>query len=520
MKRHRPTDYKWFLLRIALIALGIAPCAHAEGWLEQIRSADLNDYALGLAVTNSQNPYEGAENSAFFYPYLTSFEDSAMTDDWLLIREGNYGIRFVSESNWEFGFLTHVNTLGLGNNDAAELTQLRDRNWTLEVGPMIGYRGWPVHLNLKSFVDILGRHNSETYSLSATWPLQFSRGYLVPGLELVHAPSKYNSYYFDVRSGEVQPQRPAYTTGASTNPQLKLRWGYALTEKWLLAGSMSLEHLDSAVQDSPIVGRSHLWSASVGLAYNANMFRPRKTRHQSPDRFEFRVGAFRDSIDSTVSYANPDGSRGTTIDIENELSAEGDASVLQLEGIYRISHYHRLQFNYLKLERDGLRTLSQDISFGGTDYATGSIVESELETEIVQLSYGYSILRDDQKELGVSAGLHYAGIETQLESPATGAVETTNSHTLLPVVGAYASVQLSARITIGAKAQLFRTDFDRYEGSVNSFQVYAERALGEDVLLGLAYNYFSVNLESNDDDIQGRISAKHTGPALYFSFRI
>ena len=505
---------------MTLLALSFSSPVYAESWLEQLRSADLNDYALGLAVTNAQNPYDGAENGAFFYPYLTSFRDSAMTDDWLLIREGNIGIRFVSDTDWEFGFLTHVNTLGLGNNDAAELTQLRERNWTLEAVPMMGYRGWPVHLNLKSFVDILGRHNSATYSLSATWPLKFSNGYLVPGVEVVHATSDYNRYYFDVRPEEVRPERPAYTTGASTNTQLKLRWGYALTDKWLLAGSMSLEQLDNAVEDSPIVGRSHLWSASVGLAYNANMFRPRKTQRQLPDRFEFRVGAFRNSIDSTVSYADPNGSRGSRIDIEDELNAQGEATVLQLEGIYRIGHFHRVQFNYLKLERDGLKTLSKDISFGAADYTTGSIIESELETEIAQLSYGYSILRDDQKELGVSAGLHYAGIETQIESPDTGTVETANSHTLLPVVGAFGSVQLSARITVGAKAQLFRMDFDRYEGSVNSFQVYAERALGENVLLGLAYNYFSVNLESTDDDILGRISSKHTGPALYFSFRI
>jgi outer membrane scaffolding protein for murein synthesis (MipA/OmpV family) len=520
LRRHNFINTSLILLYVTCFAVGVSAPAKADNWLDQIRSADLNDYALGLSVTNGQNPYAGAENGAFFYPYLTSFKDSAMTDDWLLIREGNFGIRYVNEQNWEFGFLSRVNTLGLGNNESDELTQLRARNWTFEVAPMIGYRGWPVHLNLKSFVDILGRHNSMTHSISATWPLQFSRGYLVPGLEVVHASSGYNRYYFDVRPEEVRPMRPAYTTGATTNTQLKLRWGYALTDKWLLAGSMRLEHLDEAVQDSPIVGRSHLWSASVGLAYNANMFRPRKTRYQMAERFEFRVGAFRDSIDSKVSFAAANGDRGSDIDIEDELSAQGQANVLQVEGIYRIGHFHRVAFSYLELKRDGLRTLSRPISFGGTDYAAGSIIDSQLQTEIAQLTYGYSILRDDQKELGVSAGLQFTGTETQIESPATGSIEKSNSNTLLPVVGVFGSVHLSAKITVGAKMEFFRTDFDRYEGSVSSVQIYAERALGEAVLLGLAYNYFKVNLESTDEDVLGRISARHTGPALYLSFRI
>ena len=65
--------------------------AFAGRLLDYIRNYDLNDYALGISLSLGETPYTGADNSAFAYPYLTSFRDSAFTDDWILIREGSLG---------------------------------------------------------------------------------------------------------------------------------------------------------------------------------------------------------------------------------------------------------------------------------------------------------------------------------------------------------------------------------------------------------------------------------------------
>ena len=53
--------------------------AYAGKLLDYIRNYDLNDYALGVSLSLGETPYTGADNSAFAYPYLTSFRDSAFT---------------------------------------------------------------------------------------------------------------------------------------------------------------------------------------------------------------------------------------------------------------------------------------------------------------------------------------------------------------------------------------------------------------------------------------------------------
>ena len=125
-----------------LATLSTGERATAQSLLDYIRAYDLNDYALGLTVSGSQSPYVGDDASNIAYPGLTSFRDSAFTDDWLLIREGDLGFRWVSESGWELGAVGRFQTLTLGSNDAPELEGLNDRRWTVEIGPIIGYRRW------------------------------------------------------------------------------------------------------------------------------------------------------------------------------------------------------------------------------------------------------------------------------------------------------------------------------------------------------------------------------------------
>ena len=136
----------------------ISEGAFAGRLLDYIRDYDLNDFALGVAVTGQQNPYTGAESSAYAYPYLTSFKDSAFTDDWFLVREGDLGVRWLSESGWELGAVGRIQTLGFGNSESDDLLGIADRKWALEIGPTIGWRGWPVHVNFKTYVEASDRH--------------------------------------------------------------------------------------------------------------------------------------------------------------------------------------------------------------------------------------------------------------------------------------------------------------------------------------------------------------------------
>jgi outer membrane protein len=345
--------------------------AFGAGLLDYIRNYDLNDYALGLTVSGGQSPYAGGENSVIAYPILTSFRDSAFTDDWLLIREGDIGIRYVTESNWEFGLIGRIQTLGLGTSDSPQFIGLDDRKWGLEIGPMVGYRGWPVHINFKAYAEVMGHHSGLIGQLQFSLPREYERGYLVPGIEFIHQGEDYANYYFGVSESETEPLRPEYRTDAALNTALRLRWGYCITDNWLLYGSLGLEFLDSEIKDSPIVDKDELWSASISVAYNNNIFQPRISATEAPaqPRIEIRVGAFNDTIDSKIVRDSSAGIIGTDIDLENLLGLPDEETVTQLDAIFRIGRYHRIEVGYLEAARNGNTTLPFDVTFGEETFA-------------------------------------------------------------------------------------------------------------------------------------------------------
>jgi len=235
-----------FTAIITSVVLLASGSAHAGPLLDFIRNYDLNDYSLGLSVSTSQNPYSGASNSTIAYPYLTSFTHSAFTDDWFLIRGENIGFRYVTESDWELGFIGRVQTLGLGDADNDELLGLEERRWAVEAGPLIGWRRWPVHVQFRSYWDIPSRHGGTTSELEFSVPFDLERGYFVPGVKITRMSDDYSNYYFGVSETETTPSRPAYAPDAVTNTWVGLTLGYELTPQWLLSATAGLEFLDYA----------------------------------------------------------------------------------------------------------------------------------------------------------------------------------------------------------------------------------------------------------------------------------
>ncbi len=506
-----------FLVLIGTLV--VCESALAQGFLDYIRNYDLNDYALGLSLSGSQSPYTGGENSVIAYPVLTSFRDSAFTDDWLLIRDGDLGIRWVSKNQWELGLVGRIQTLGLGTSDSPQLAGLDDRKWGIELGPIVGYRGWPMHINFKTYTEIFDHHDGLISQLAFSLPREREWGYLVPSVELIHQTKDYANYYYGVSPSESKPLRPAYQAGDALNIALKLRWGYRITDKWLLYGSVGLEFLDSEITNSPIVDKDELWSTRISLAYNSDIFQPRTSERPAPEqaKFEFRVGVFSDSIDSKIIRDSSSGIIGIDIDIEKLLGLPDEETILIYDAIYRIGRYHRFEFGYLATSRRGQVTLQNSLDFGDLNLPAGTTVNSHFDTEIFRIGYAYSLMNDAQKELGIMGGLHYSRFSTEITAVGQGENETSNAATPLPVIGLHGSVALGEKSSLHARIQFFQMDFDRYEGSLIYATLDWRRRFGDIFSVGLGYNFYALNLDSPDNDVRGSIEVRHHGPELFVS---
>jgi outer membrane scaffolding protein for murein synthesis (MipA/OmpV family) len=504
----------------AVLALSLLPqVAFAGELMDYIRNYDLNNYALGLAVSTSQSPYAGDDNGTWGYPYLSSFRNAAFTDDWLLINDGDLGARWVSDNGWVLGAVGRINAGGFGNTESEELQGLEERQWTVELGPLIGWRGWPLHLEYKLYMDAFDRADGLKGEFTVSFPTEYSWGYLVPYVKLVHQDSDYNNYYYGVSADEALPSRQEYSAGASNNIVAQFRVGYAISERWLLTGYIASEWLGSSIQDSPIVDEDQIWSFNLGLAYNADIFQPRTYSGEAirMPRFEFQVGAYRNNIDSRFFRNSSDGSPSDEIDGEETLGLDEEQTVLQFDAITRIGLYHRFELSYFELSRKASAEITADVRIGDEPISAGTAVQSESSARITRLAYAYSLMNDSQKELGVMAGVHLTRYKTEVT--ASGALSSVQSKlsTPLPVIGAFGGVHLGTKMRLDAKVQFFRMDFDSYDGSLNFLYLGLQRLLGDWGSAGIGYNYYSLKLDSSNEELNGSVDVLQHGPIIFVS---
>jgi outer membrane protein len=490
--------------------------AEAGPLIDYIRDYDLNDYSLGMAISVSQNPYEGASSSTFAYPYLTSFRHSAFTDDWLLIRDENLGFRYVTENDWEFGMIGRIQTLGLGDGN---LPGLEERNWAVEMGPLIGWRALPVHAQFRSYWEVPDRHSGGTSELELSLPRQFSRGFFVPSVTLKYMSSAYSRYYFGVAESEVAPERTTYDPGATLSYRIGFTLGYEVTPRWLLKTSLGVEILDSNIGASPLVDKDSLWSGTVGLAYNADLFQPKD--HGGvlrPGSLVVRASAFSSKFATDIRHDASSGIAGDEVDFEDFLGDSSSEPVLQAEIHYRIGFYHRLKVSFFETDRNLEATLQQDFAFGDELFLAGTDVASRLHTRRLGLLYGYSFMRDAQKELAVQAGIVHSSVELDVVATETGQAESTTVNAPLPTMGLFGTVALGEYWELGAEIGVFALDLDRYSGYSGQASLTLDRMFGKSIALGIGFDYFVTRLESRDEDLRGLLRSRNYGPKVYLSW--
>jgi hypothetical protein len=336
----------------------------------------------------------------------------------------------------------------------------------------------------------------------------------VPSVKFSYLSDDYSRYYYGVADYEARPSRPAYQPGAATTIWAGFTLGYELTPHWLLSTTVGIEYLDSAITSSPIVDRDKLWSASIGLAYNADIFRSAQHDGEIVPRFEIRVGALRSSTDTVVIRDAADGEPGEEIDLEEVLGIADQQTVAQFDSFFRVAFYHRLELGYFELLRRSSATLEQDISFGDKTFFAGTEIALEATSKILRFAYSYSLMRDEQKELGVTAGLSYTRFESEITADTTQLTERLRANAIVPTLGVFGSLAIGDKWRLSADINAFALDFDRYKGYTAYLNANFEREFGDRFKAGVGYSFYGTRLEAHDTDLRGVMRLRHHGPKV------
>lgn len=215
----------------------------------------------------------------------------------------------------------------------------------------------------------------------------------------------------------------------------------------------------------------------------------------------------------------------------DQLNIENDDNVFRLDGYYRFTDTHSIDFSYFYAHSKGSTIISQDMDWNGNTIIAGGHVDSYFDMDVYKVSYGYSFYHNEKIELMLTAGLHitdldlgigaYGTIVDRYGNVLTGdSYESSESLTVpLPVVGFKGEYTIiDKRLFVNYKVEYFYMKYDDYEGRIVSTALNLEYRFIDNVGVGIGYNSNNIDLEVKNDG--NRIDARNEleGAMIYFTY--
>lgn len=236
-----------------------------------------------------------------------------------------------------------------------------------------------------------------------------------------------------------------------------------------------------------------------------------------PDRFALKAGGYFVKDAQTSASAGPSGGGpGTEIEFDRDLNGETDITAPRVEGYFRFTPHHRLDFGWYTMEREGETDLGEVINFGDRTFSPGAVLESRIETTIRKLTYTWSFHHNDKLELGVSLGVHYPEFAMRLKSAVGTVSEEESFDAPLPVWGLLLDYSLTERWHVLAKGEIFRVKLDgEFAGSLTDLQLQTEYRLARNFAVGAGLSRLRLKGDVDNGDFQGDLEDIYRGYQLY-----
>jgi hypothetical protein len=195
-----------------------------------------------------------------------------------------------------------------------------------------------------------------------------------------------------------------------------------------------------------------------------------------------------------------------------------------------------IDFSFVDLSRSGSTNFGREgVTTDDILWSVGTEIDSQFDSEVYRLAYGYSFFNDGQKELGLLVGLHITRFNTELSGrgsivtidPATGnevVVEGDAQRAYdsgftvpLPVIGLHGTYTLTPEIHFRGWGQIFSLEYDDYDGRLLNLAAMLEYTLNERFGVGLGYTYYGYDLDADSDKLNGSFDYDFRGPTVFFS---
>lgn len=241
------------------------------------------------------------------------------------------------------------------------------------------------------------------------------------------------------------------------------------------------------------------------------------------DTFALYAGWFLQSGETKVRVDGRNG-LGTEIDLGDNLALNRDDDTYVLGAEWRFASRHRLGLSSFNIKRTATATLGEDVTIKDVTFPAGSSATTTFKSTVTPIFYSYSFLKSRDSELAATVGLHWTNLRLGVVGASSTNVGTINVEASakvdgpLPLLGLRWNYAFTSKWTMLAHGEVFYLKAGgavKYKGSMANLRLSTEYSVFRNVSLGLSYNYFLLNADSDSADWKGKVDYKYYGPLAY-----
>lgn len=233
------------------------------------------------------------------------------------------------------------------------------------------------------------------------------------------------------------------------------------------------------------------------FTFNAGMFFPEK---------EFGI-----QVDGQVP--------GDDIDFGQAFKLRESDSTWALNLRWRFGEKWSLFSQYWSLSDTAKATLDEDIHWEDVVFEEGTFVKAGTEIDVARFFFGRKFSSSPRHEFGLGAGLHWLELGASLE----GQIRTNMGDTELyrgkveadaplPNIGAWYLYALSPRWALNLRADWLSASIGDYSGGLTNIGAGLDWAFSDHLGVGLAYFYFTLDLDVKKKSWKGSTELTQHGP--------
>jgi hypothetical protein len=166
-------------------------------------------------------------------------------------------------------------------------------------------------------------------------------------------------------------------------------------------------------------------------------------------------------------------------------------------------------------------SLEEDVEWGGVVFNEGTFVGAGNDYQVTRLFFGRTFRSSERSELGLGIGAHILDISAYINGNATidgvdvgYKQERASVSQPLPNFGAWYMHAFSDKWAATFRLDWLSASVGDYDGRIINSALSVGYAVTDNFGIGLAYNFFELDVKVDDSDWTGSILSRFDGPYI------